>query len=114
MGVSANKSNKKANPKIKVQIDIHQYKTIKKIGKGGFGEVYLIEKDNKEYALKKISILEYKLTEKQIEEYKEKIKCFAALNSNNIIKYYDSFVQDDYFNILMEYGVPRCILQQSK
>ena len=97
MGVSANKSNKKANPKIK-------YKTIKKIGKGGFGEVYLIEKDNKEYALKKISILEYKLTEKQIEEYKEKIKCFAALNSNNIIKYYDSFVQDDYFNILMEYG----------
>ena len=64
----------------------------------------LVKKDNKEYALKKISIFESELTGKQIEEYKEKIKYFDALNSNNIIKYYDSFVEGDYFDILMEYG----------
>ena len=33
-----------------------KYNIIKLIGKGGFGEVYLIKKDKKNFALKKISL----------------------------------------------------------
>ena len=32
----------------------NKIKTIKHLGEGGFGDVYLVEKDNKKYALKKI------------------------------------------------------------
>ena len=83
----------------------NNYNIIRKLGEGAFGEVFLVEKDNKYYALKKIHIIVAKLTENQIEEYKKMIKILSELNNEYIIKYYDSFIKDDYFCILMEYGV---------
>ena len=34
----------------------NKYQTKKKLGEGGFGIVYLVEKNNKQYTLKKIRI----------------------------------------------------------
>ena len=77
------------------------YKIINKIGKGGFGEVYLIEKDNKYYALKKFN---YILTKEQKDKYNNILKILLKINNENIIKYYYSFEEKGVFNILMEYG----------
>ena len=76
--------------------------TIKKaLGEGGFGIVYLVEKDNKQYALKQSKI---KLTEKEIEQYKNMINILSKINNEYLIKYYETFMENDTFNILMEYA----------
>ena len=78
-----------------------QYKVNRKLGEGGFGEVYLIEKDNKEYALKKI---EQKLNEKDIEQITKIIYILSKINNKYIIKYYNIFKEKNSFNIIMEYA----------
>ena len=76
--------------------------TIKKtLGEGGFGIVYLIEKDKKQYALKQSKI---KLKEKEIEQYKNMINILSKINNEYLIKYYETFMENDTFNILMEYA----------
>ena len=79
----------------------NDYKIIKKIGEGGYGEIYLIEKGNEKYALKKIKS---KLTEGEMNEYNKIINILSKMNNKNIIKYYTTFIEKDSFNILMEYG----------
>ena len=79
----------------------NKIKTIKHLGEGGFGDVYLVEKDNKKYALKKFK---EKLTEKDKEEYKKIIDIISKIDNKYIIKYYDIFMENDKLNILMEYG----------
>ena len=76
--------------------------TIKKtLGEGGFGIVYLVEKDKKQYALKQSKI---KLTAKEIEQYKNMINILSKINNEYLIKYYETFMENDTFNILMEYA----------
>ena len=77
----------------------NQYKVKRKLGEGGFGEVYLIEKDKKELALKKIKA---KLDEKEIQQITMIIDILSAINSRYIIKYYYTFKEKDSFNIIME------------
>ena len=74
---------------------------IKKLGEGGFGVVYLVEKDNKQYALKQCKM---KLENEEIDEYKKIINIISKINNEYLIKYYDNFIENDTFNILMEYG----------
>ena len=78
------------------------YKQIKEIGKGAFGKVYLMEKDNKYYALKKIPI--NLLEKEEIDKYKEEINILSSFDNEYIIKYYDSIIGNNYINIYMEYG----------
>ena len=78
-----------------------KYNIIKLIGKGGFGEVYLIKKDKKNFALKK---LVYKLSENEKEKYNNILKILYKIDNEYIIKYYYSFEENDSFNIVMEYG----------
>ena len=78
-----------------------KYNIIKLIGKGGFGEVYLIKKSNKNFALKK---LVYKLSENEKEKYNNILKILYKIDNEYIIKYYYSFEENDSFNIVMEYG----------
>ena len=61
----------------------NDYKIIKIIGEGGYGEVYLIEKGNEKYALKKIKA---KLTEGEMNEYNKIINILSKINNKNIIK----------------------------
>ena len=79
-----------------------EYKIIEKIGRGANGTVYKLEKDNKYYAFRKIPI--FNLTKEEIDKYSEEYKIISELNSEYIVKYYYSFIEKDYFNIIMEYA----------
>ena len=72
------------------------------IGKGGFGVVYLIEYNKKEYALKKIPLINFDKDE--MENYEKEANILSNLNNEYIVKYYGSFKEKDYYNILMEYA----------
>ena len=81
---------------------------IKKLGEGGCGNVYLIKKENKYYALKKF---QSKLTKEDIDNYNELIKTISEINNKYIIKYYGSYEDNNSFNVLMEYA-GECNLKQ--
>ena len=78
-----------------------EYKIIKPLGEGGFGIVYLVEKDNKRYALKKST---KKLKNEEIEQIKKLINILSKINNEYLIKYYNTFIENDNFNILMEFA----------
>ena len=78
------------------------YKEIKELGHGGFGKVYLIEKNNKYYALKKLFIKE--LNEEEKEKCKNEIIILRRFNNENIVKFYDSYIKNEYMYIIMEYA----------
>ena len=84
---------------IKIKME-NGYKILKKLGEGGFGIVYLIEKDNQQYALKQYKI---RLKKEEIEQYKKIINVLSKINNEYLIKYYYSFMENNIFNILMEY-----------
>ena len=83
---------------------LNRYKNVKPIGKGAFGKVFQVQKDNKYYALKKVSIIYTELTNNKIEEYNKMISILSNINNKYIIKYYQTFIRGDDFYILMEYG----------
>ena len=74
------------------------YKVIKKLGEGGYGDVYLIEK---KCALKKFNKI---LKEEEKENIKNMINIINKINNEYIIKYYDIYEENNTFNVLMEYG----------
>ena len=78
-----------------------EYKIIKELGKGAFGRVVEVKKNNKYYAIKEIK-LETELKDK-IKEIQKEAEILSKFNCKNIVKYYDSFLDKDKFYILMEY-----------
>ena len=79
---------------------IKGYQIKKRIGKGGCGAVYLAQKENKNYALKKIT----DLTKDEIEYYQKILNALYKIRSEYVIKYYESFVENECLYIVMEYG----------
>ena len=83
--------------------NISKYQIIDTLGKGSFGSAYkVIDKDNnKIYVIKQISLKNS--TKKEIESIKNEAKILSSINSEYVVKYFDSFIENDYFNIVMEY-----------
>ena len=79
------------------------FKVIEKLGQGAFGSAFKVlnEEDNNIYAIKKIFLKS--ATKEEIEDIKNEANILSSLNSENIVKYYDSFIDNDSFNIVMEY-----------
>ena len=80
-----------------------EYEVIKELGKGGFGRVIQVKSksDNNYYAIKEITI---KAEMKDgLENIKKEADILSKFNCNNIVKYYDSYLDKDKFYILMEY-----------
>ena len=86
-----------------IYINEIKYEIKKKLGQGGYGEVYQVlnESDNKYYALKEFPIKGE--TEDNIQAIKKEAQILSKFNHRNIVKYYDSLEKDDKFYILMEY-----------
>lgn len=82
-----------------ITINSKEYIKIKPIRKGGFGEVFKVKNENREYALKEIP-LDNKEDEEKI---KNEANILSSFESEYIVKYYDSCKDDKSFYILMEY-----------
>ena len=80
-----------------------KYEFITKIGQGGFGTAMKVlnKDDNQIYVLKKIPL--NKTDENQLKQIKNEAKILSQINSEYIVKYYDSFSDGNSFNIIMEY-----------
>ena len=95
--------NQNLNKKNSIIINDIEYKIIKELGKGGFGKVYQVlnESDNKNYAIKEISIKDE--TEDKIKAFQNEAIILSKFNCDNIIKYYDSSKDENNIYILMEF-----------
>ena len=79
-----------------------EYNEEKKLGEGAFGSVQLVEKNHQYYALKVISL--NKIGKNEIDKYKDGAYILSSLNSEYIVKYHNSYIKNNNFYILMEYG----------
>ena len=82
---------------------IKDYIIIEKLGQGNFGVVYKVKKKNTNniFALKQISFRG--LTNDEINQVKKEAKILQLINSDFVVKYYDSFEENNNMNIVMEY-----------
>ena len=82
---------------------IGEYIILSKLGSGSYGVVYKVEKmnDHNVYVIKQIPL--DNLTSKQIYEVKQEAKILASINSIYVVRYYDSFEENNSLNIVMEY-----------
>ena len=82
---------------------IKNYQILEKIGKGTFGIVYKVKRINDPliYVIKQISL--NGLTEAQINQVKMEAKLLSLIKSNYVVKYYESFLEGENLNIVMEY-----------
>ena len=80
-----------------------KYKVINKLGQGAFGSAYKVlnKDDNKYYLIKELFLNSDIGDEKK--KIKDEAEILSKLNSENIVKYYDSFEENGSFNIVMEY-----------
>ena len=96
-------TSKPYNPPSITPKKIGNYKIISKIGKGSYANIYKVKKDvpnSPILVLKQILITE---EEDSIKEFQTEVQILSQLNSNFIIKYYDSFALSSSLNIITEY-----------
>ena len=92
---------------------LKNYRVIKTIGFGASGTIYQVQKKSNNFKDKKIFILKQipiKNTGISLEDTVELIKkaqnessILSNLNYKYIVKYYESFIEDDNLNIIMDY-----------
>ena len=82
---------------------IKDYEIIGKIGKGTFGIVYKVKRINDPliYVIKQISLIG--LNEEQKNQVHSEARILSLIQSNYVVKYYESFLQNEELNIVMEY-----------
>ena len=86
-----------------ININNAEYKIIKELGKGNFGNVYQVLNlsDNKYYAIKIIPIKNE--TKEKIKKFEKEAEILSKFNCDNIVKYYDSSKDNNNIYILMEF-----------
>ena len=82
---------------------IREYKIQKRLGIGSYGTVYQVshKETNKIYVIKQIPL--FNLTQEEISNVKLEAKILKTINSKYVVKYYDSFLENNHLNIVMEY-----------
>ena len=82
---------------------IKEYLIQEKLGIGSYGTVYKVVKksNNCTYVIKQISL--FGLTQEEIKDVKLEAKILSSINSIYVVRYYDSFEEKNFLNIVMEY-----------
>ena len=84
---------------------IKDYKIIRILGKGSYASAYLVTKElsgiNKSYVIKQIPLEDLSPSEK--EEVKTEAKLLSQIKSDFVVKYYESFEENNFLNIVIEY-----------
>lgn len=93
---------KQENPDTKASLILSKYKNRSPIGKGAFGEVFLLEKDNKKYALKQVKKAVF-LKEVSIDSIVTEKKVMLGSTNPFVVKMYECFQDTKYFYMIMEY-----------
>lgn len=70
-----------------------KYEVIQEIGKGSYGSVYKIKRNDKFYCWKEINYGH--LSEKERAQIVSEINCLSKLSHNNIVKYIEEIVVRD-------------------
>ncbi|CAD8126522.1 unnamed protein product [Paramecium sonneborni] len=80
-----------------------QFKRIKKIGKGNYGDVLLVQRksDDKFFAIKRVDL---SFKESYVVDPLNEVKLLRSLDHPNIISHYDSFTHNNKLCIVMEYA----------
>ena len=82
---------------------IKEYLIQEKLGIGSYGTVYKVTKKdtNNIYVIKQISL--FGLTQEEIKDVKLEAKILHSIKSPYVVKYFDSFEEKNFLNIVMEY-----------
>lgn len=82
---------------------LKDFEILGKLGQGSFGIVYKVKRkiDNNKYVLKQINIS--KMNTRMKDEALNEVKVLSKLEHPNIVKYYDSFIEKQFLNIIMEF-----------
>ena len=89
--------------KVKEAIKLKGYNIVRILGEGGFAEVWLAEKDGKQYAIKipKISV-QRTLSPKDLEKFLREAEIWSKLKHKNIVKVFE-YGTKPFPHIVMEY-----------
>ena len=81
---------------------IREYMIQEKLGIGSYGTVYKVTKKstNDIYVIKQISL--FGLTPEEINDVKLEAKILSSIKSPYVVRYYDSFEEKNFLNIIME------------
>lgn len=79
---------------------IRDYKVIKKLGAGSFGTVMLVEKEGKQYCMKKVDVR--RMTQKERQAARDEAKILHRLQHPNIVHYEEQFIDGGTLCIVME------------
>lgn len=85
------------------QSSLSEYQIISELGKGSFGIVYKVKRksDGVVFVLKQINISQ--LPASMQHEALNEVKILSALENRYIVKYYDSFIENNILSIIMEF-----------
>mmetsp|Transcript_12304 Transcript_12304/g.20078 ORF Transcript_12304/g.20078 Transcript_12304/m.20078 type:complete len:641 (-) Transcript_12304:122-2044(-) len=88
------KKKKKAPPEV-----IHGYRVIKKLGEGGFGAAFKVEKNGDMLVMKRVTAR----SATEVNEALQEVKQLCVLDHPNIVRYRDFFLHNAGVCIVMEY-----------
>ena len=80
-----------------------KYIIIQELGHGSFGYAYKVlnKEDNKFYVIKRIMVKNAK--EEDIKEIENEAIILSCIHNENVVKYVDSFNDNESFNIVMNF-----------
>ena len=91
--------------KMEKTLMVHGYLLGDRLGKGSYGQVYLVHsvQYNMEFACKTLEITKGKHGQEALSTFYQEVGALSRLTHSNILKLYDYFNDETYFYLIIEY-----------